>query len=178
MSPAAWLVSRDITASAGPWDERLSLNDDGEYFCRVVAASDHVQFVEQSRCYYRQSGPSQLSRTFDRQALQSFALSLSLSVDHLLAVEESARTRAAALAFVEHCAVWFNPHDLDLVQPIAHRLGRFVEVRPETRKEQIAQAVFGEDLGSRVLTTVRKAKLAAAVNWDRFWYRLTPTLPL
>src|SRR4029079_10572650 len=115
MSPAAWLVSRDITAAAGPWDERLSLNDDGEYFCRVVAASDHLQFVEQSRCYYRQSGPSQLSRTFDRQALRSFALSLSLSVDHLLAVEESARTRAAALAFVEHCAVWFNPHDLDLV---------------------------------------------------------------
>src|SRR5262249_33099886 len=31
----AWLTPRDVIKKAGPWNERLSLNDDGEFFCRV-----------------------------------------------------------------------------------------------------------------------------------------------
>jgi hypothetical protein len=31
MQPGNWLVSRELTESAGPWDTRLSLDDDGEY---------------------------------------------------------------------------------------------------------------------------------------------------
>jgi hypothetical protein len=31
---------------------------------------------------------------------------------------------------------------------------------------------------SRVLATGRQARLAAAANWDRLWYRRTPTVPL
>ena len=30
MQPATWLVSRELTHAAGPWDVRLSLDDDGE----------------------------------------------------------------------------------------------------------------------------------------------------
>src|SRR6266700_4344460 len=32
MQTATWLVSRTLTQAAGPWDTRLSLDDDGEYF--------------------------------------------------------------------------------------------------------------------------------------------------
>ena len=41
---ATWLVSRELTQTAGPWDTRLTFDDDGEYFTRVVALSDGVQF--------------------------------------------------------------------------------------------------------------------------------------
>ena len=30
MQTATWLVSRELTEAAGPWDTRLSLDDDGE----------------------------------------------------------------------------------------------------------------------------------------------------
>ena len=30
---ATWLVSRELTEAAGPWDPRLVVDDDGEYFC-------------------------------------------------------------------------------------------------------------------------------------------------
>jgi len=178
MSPAAWLVRRDLTEWAGPWDERLSLNDDGEYFCRVVSVSERVQFVADARCYYRQSGSAQLSRTFDRRALQSFALSLSLSVDGLLSLEDSSRTRLAALQFVEHSSPYFNPHSIDLLEPLADRLGGVIRVPPTNLKGRIARAVLGEDLGARVVTTGKKARLVTAVIWDRLCYRLTPTFPL
>src|SRR5271168_1163157 len=43
MQTATWLVSRELTEAAGPWDTRLSHDDDGEYFCRVILGSDGVR---------------------------------------------------------------------------------------------------------------------------------------
>ena len=91
--PAAWLISRRVAEAAGPWDERLSLNDDAEYFCRVVLASGHVHFDEQATCYYRSTGYGQLSRTRSERALESLLLSLALCIRHLQSVEVSERTR-------------------------------------------------------------------------------------
>src|SRR5437879_8909068 len=61
MQTATWLVSRELTEAAGPWDTRLLADDDGEYFCRVLLASDGVRFVPEARVYYRESGSNTLS---------------------------------------------------------------------------------------------------------------------
>src|SRR5207248_8713341 len=39
MQPATWLVSRELTEEAGPWNRLMLVDDDGEYFCRVLLAS-------------------------------------------------------------------------------------------------------------------------------------------
>src|SRR5438477_5078181 len=61
MPPATWLVSRELTQSAGPWDTRLTFDDDGEYFCRAVRASDGIRFIPEARIFYRVSGPGTVS---------------------------------------------------------------------------------------------------------------------
>ena len=61
MQTASWLVSRELAEAAGPWDTRLLGDDDGEYFCRVLLASDGVRFVPEAKVYYRTSGTSSLS---------------------------------------------------------------------------------------------------------------------
>src|SRR5271166_4732111 len=53
MQTATWLVSRELTEAAGPWDVRLFVDDDGEYFCRVILASDGIRFVPQAKVFYR-----------------------------------------------------------------------------------------------------------------------------
>lgn len=78
MNTAVWLVSRSLTERAGKWDERLSLDDDGEYFCRVVAASGYVHFVPGAKVYYRQWHSGSLSRTTSEKACRSLFLSLTL----------------------------------------------------------------------------------------------------
>jgi glycosyltransferase involved in cell wall biosynthesis len=45
MQTATWLVSRELTEAAGPWNTQLLGDDDGEYFCRVLLASKGVRFV-------------------------------------------------------------------------------------------------------------------------------------
>src|SRR5205807_7008133 len=49
----AWLTPRAVIEEAGPWNEQLSLNDDGEFFCRVVLASSGIRFCNDARGYYR-----------------------------------------------------------------------------------------------------------------------------
>jgi hypothetical protein len=41
----SWLVSRSLTEAAGPWNEGLTLDDDGEYFGRMMTFADGVRFV-------------------------------------------------------------------------------------------------------------------------------------
>ena len=40
MQNATWLVSRELAEAAGPWDENLQYDQDGEYFTRVLIASE------------------------------------------------------------------------------------------------------------------------------------------
>jgi glycosyltransferase involved in cell wall biosynthesis len=95
MHPAAWLVPQAVAASAGPWDERLSLDDDGEYFSRVVLAAQGVRFAPAARSFYRAHDGPRLSASKGLRAAESSFLSCTLKERHLLAREDSARTRRA-----------------------------------------------------------------------------------
>src|SRR5436309_10092524 len=56
-----WLVSRELSDAAGPWDRRLSHDDADEYFSRVIMASDRIKFVPEARSYYRAAGFNSVS---------------------------------------------------------------------------------------------------------------------
>ena len=58
MQNATWLVSRELAEAAGPWDESLHYDQDGEYFARVVLASEGTRFVPGTGVFYRVSSAS------------------------------------------------------------------------------------------------------------------------
>ena len=62
-----WLVSRELTEAAGAWDVRLFRDNDGEYFCRVLLASDGTCFVREAKSYYRSAGFNSMSRRIRAQ---------------------------------------------------------------------------------------------------------------
>jgi glycosyltransferase involved in cell wall biosynthesis len=95
MHPAAWLLPRGVADRAGPWDERLSLNDDGEYFSRVVLASSRVCFCPGAVTYYRSGIPSSLCNARSPAAWASAYLSSWLSAAALLRREDNPRARRA-----------------------------------------------------------------------------------
>jgi glycosyltransferase involved in cell wall biosynthesis len=93
MHPAAWLVPRSIAEAAGSWDETLSLNDDGEYFCRVVLASRFVKFCTEAKSYYRSGLPGSLSDWKSDAAYASAYRAIAQCSQQLLHYEDSSRTR-------------------------------------------------------------------------------------
>ena len=116
MQPGTWLVSRKLTELAGPWDQRLLIDDDGEYFCRVLMASNGVQFVPEAKVYYRTMGSNRLSNiTHSPQKQEAQFLSLQLHIKYLLSLEDSMRTRTACLTLLQTWLYAFYPQRLNLV---------------------------------------------------------------
>jgi GT2 family glycosyltransferase len=154
MFPAAWLVSRRLIELAGPWDNRLSLDDDGEYICRLVAASDTVHFVPSARCYYRIGNAGSLSGQKSEKALQSAFLSMQLSVDHLLKLESSTATRRACLALVQDNYAPFFPEHAELVAR-CHALAATLGGNLEAPRERTHFRLFRQLLGWRAAKATR-----------------------
>lgn len=93
--PIAWLTPRAVLDRAGPWDETLSLDDDGEYFARVLLASAGIRFVEDAVSYYRTHDGPRLSSSRGRRAASSSFRSTEKKQSLLLGTEDSPRTRHA-----------------------------------------------------------------------------------
>ena len=116
MHPAAWLVPRNISDSAGMWNENVSLNDDGEYFCRVILASQGVKFCTDAKSYYRSGISGSLSGSKSRKAWESAFLSAELCTNNLLSVENSDRTRYACACYWQCFVFMAYPQAQDLIQ--------------------------------------------------------------
>lgn len=90
-----FLLPKRLLQKTGGWDERLSLIDDFEFFTRVISSCAGMTFAHEARLYYRSGVVNSLSGQKSRKAVESQALSLLLGTGHLLAVENSPRTRRA-----------------------------------------------------------------------------------
>jgi glycosyltransferase involved in cell wall biosynthesis len=146
MHPAAWLVPRVIADRAGPWNESLSLNDDGEYFARVALAARRMVFATAGASLYRSSLPGSLSRRRDRRALESVASSMTLIARHLSRAEDSPRVRRALADYWQRLIFEIYPAAPDLrrfAEAEVHALGGS-RLKPEIGpREQIVACLFG-----------------------------------
>ena len=101
MANFAWLTPRALLERAGPWEETLSLVDDGEYFCRVLLAASSVLFCPQARGFYRSGAATGLSRRRDRAALVSAFTAIDLSCRRLLQrCDSPAANKACATSYL------------------------------------------------------------------------------
>lgn len=85
IQPNAWLTPKKLIDDAGPWNEELSVDDDGEFFCRVVLASKGIKYSKVGINYYRKHiNESNLSSQKSYKAHLSQITSLNLKLKHLL----------------------------------------------------------------------------------------------
>lgn len=171
MQPATWLVSRQLTLLAGPWDTRISLDDDGEYFCRVIRASTGSRFVPGAKTYYRASGAGSLSNVDQSdKKLESLWLSMRLHVDYLRGLEDSARTRAASVTYLGNWLGYFHPARPDIiaeVKKLAASLGGDVAVPGVRPKYALIGKIFGDAVARRAQVFLPNLKAAGWRSWDK-----------
>lgn len=93
---ACWLTPRKLIEKAGPWDESLSQNQDGEFFTRVVAQSHEVKYCSSAKVYYRSKLTGSItSKAKEKKALESFYQTCQSFEQVLFSLEDSERTRLA-----------------------------------------------------------------------------------
>lgn len=82
---STWLVHRNVVEEAGPWDERVLKNQDGEFFCRCMTIANKIVFTEESSVYYRVTGEGSISYSRKEEALKSILLTYDLYHKHVKA---------------------------------------------------------------------------------------------
>lgn len=85
VQPNAWLVPAKVIRSSGLWNESLSLDDDGEFFCRVVLAAKGIIHVDENLNYYRkhQDGKNLAFINSERKMISALKAA-QLKADHLI----------------------------------------------------------------------------------------------
>jgi glycosyltransferase involved in cell wall biosynthesis len=176
MQTATWLVSRELTEVAGAWDTSMAVDDDGEYFCRVVLASERTRFVPEARVFYRIRPSSRLSHigASDRKK-DAMVTSMKLHVQYLRSLEDSERTRKACLAYLQNWFHNFYPERPDLVaelQSLAAQLQGHLE-EPHLRwKYAWIKPVFGWKAAKWAQLAFPQLKACCIRNVDKAMYRL------
>lgn len=162
MQTGTWLVSREVTEAAGPWNNRLLGDDDGEYFCRVLRQADMVRFVPGARVYYRKPNRRSLSHIgFSDRKREAQWTSMRLHIEHLRSLEDSERTRVACVKYLQHWMMPFYPERLDIftwAQEMARSLGG--EIKAPTLPEKYAwlEKAFGWVAAKRTLSFLQAAR--------------------
>ena len=177
MQNATWLVSRELAKAAGPWDTRLHVNHDGEYFCRVLLASEGTRFVPGTGIYYRASGTNSVSYIGNSdKKKESLLLSMKLHIQYLRSLEQSERVRKACLAYLQlRYSNVFYPDRPDLMQEaqqLAGMLGGRLQPPKLFWKYLWIQKLFGFAAAKRVRNRWNQYKSSVMRSWDKALFRL------
>jgi glycosyltransferase involved in cell wall biosynthesis len=84
VQPNSWLTPRALIEKAGIWNEFRCPDDDGEFFCRVILASEGIKYSTIGTNYYRKHKHNNtLSAQKSRSAYESLILSIDLKYSYL-----------------------------------------------------------------------------------------------
>lgn len=177
MQTATWLVSRELTEAAGPWNTKLACDDDGEYFCRVLLASDGVRFTPDARVYYRASGAGSVSYIGSSNLKRDSQWdSMKMHIAYLRTLEDSPRTRSASVSYIRNWLLFFYPERADLLdemRKMAHELGGEIQTPRLSWKYSWIEFLLGEKLGRRAQFVLPRIKWSLLRLVDKFLFRLT-----
>lgn len=93
--PHCFLTPRELIEKAGPWDESLCFNQDGEFFARVLLSAKCIQFVPNTKTYYRRDSQSSISKGRTSKHIQSWLKSAKSIERNLLENRNTTEAKAA-----------------------------------------------------------------------------------
>jgi glycosyltransferase involved in cell wall biosynthesis len=169
----SWLVSRRLCELAGPWNEALKINQDGEYFCRVVRSSDFVKFHSDALCYYRKGTANSISRT--NRSLQELSYSNNLCINHLLEFSDDGDTRKASINFLQSFISKFYVDNSDIIRVNQNRiieLGGKVKKVDESLKFYFLRKITGRKIARDLKSKVWYFRINIEKWLDKFFYTI------
>jgi glycosyltransferase involved in cell wall biosynthesis len=176
MQNATWLVSRELVEAAGPWDEGLHYDQDGEYFARVLLASVGTRFVSETGIFYRASSSSRISYIGNsNKKKDSLFRSMKLHIQYLRSLEESERVRKACVAYLQIWYGFFYPGRPDIVaevQALAAELQGWVEPPCLRPKYAWMMPIFGRNAAQQAQMALPQFKADVIRRCDKVLHRL------
>lgn len=112
----AWLTPRSIINKTDSWNEALTLDDDGEYFSRIVLNSNGIIKTDGISYYRKHASHMSVSAGNNKQAFQSALLSALLKKEHLLKYTNTYEAKLAIYKQLINVAVAVYPTNPEIYQ--------------------------------------------------------------
>jgi glycosyltransferase involved in cell wall biosynthesis len=174
---SCWLASRRLTDAAGPWWEVRSPDDDGEYFCRIVAASERIRFVPEAKCYWRVGNYGSFSGAWARStaAQEATFKSMCRCIEHCRNLDDTEPSRAACIRFLQDRLIYFypdNPGIVEQARELAKALGGDLALPRLTWKYTLVRKAFGWKTAKRVQILCPQFRVVISREWDKLMWNL------
>jgi hypothetical protein len=138
---------------AGPWDEELLVDQDGEYFARVLLQGCKVLFAKESRCTYTKPTQGNVSILNSSLKEKSLILSLKKSLTHCLISSYKNKLKKACIR---------------RIRDIGYRLRSNYELVQEARKHEQKMWIYDlnlrEPYGYNILCSFLGIKMSLALR--------------
>lgn len=122
----AWLSPRNLIQKAGLWREDLNINQDGEYFSRVVLQSKKVLYCPSAMVYYRSRISGSVSSSIQNPfAIQSRFKTIKLLESKLIERENSPRVRHALANAYQDFIYSYFPKQPNLIAEAEKKVKEF-----------------------------------------------------
>jgi glycosyltransferase involved in cell wall biosynthesis len=174
MQNATWLVSRELAEAAGPWDATLRYDQDGEYFSRVLLASEGTRFVPEARIFYRSRGTDRISYIGSSNVKRdSLFRSMRLHMQYLHSLEDSERVRKVCVKYMQAWYGVFYPERPDIMeelQCLAKAFGGTLKVPQMRWRYAWIKSVFGWKAAKMAQTILSQGRDSLKRNWDKMMF--------
>lgn len=157
IQPNAWLTPINVIKNAGRWNENLSLDDDGEFFCRVILNSSGIVRDFKSLNFYRKfKNRVSLSGSLTKTALLSqFNANVSKKNELLNRLANEHTERAIGNLFLNLCIISYlkdqEIYDLSRSEILNLSIKPNAKVILGGKMSQLFTAIFGWKL-AKILT--------------------------
>jgi glycosyltransferase involved in cell wall biosynthesis len=178
MQTATWLVSRQLSEAAGPWNTSLLGDDDGEYFARVVLASRRVRFTRDGQVFYRIVGTSRLSYLgSSKRKLDAHYRGMLMQIGYVRAIDDGPLVRAAIVRYLATWLPYFYPERPELVdqmKALAIELGGELSPPGMGWKYAWIDGLFGRVAAKRAQERYNAGKTSLLRALDKALHTLGP----
>jgi hypothetical protein len=181
MQTATWLVSRELTKAAGSWNTQLLGDDDGEYFCRVLMASNGVRFAHDVGVYYRDVPNSLSYLGLSNRKIEAHWYSMMLHIQYLRSMEDTDRTRAACVAYLQNWLGNFYPERMDIVnqaKQLAESMGGQLYTPRLSWKYSWIDTIFGRNSAKRAQVALPRLRWSVARFLDKALFKIENQKPV
>jgi glycosyltransferase involved in cell wall biosynthesis len=116
-----WLTPRNIIEKTGGWNETLKVNQDGEFFFRVLLNSKGIKFTENAFVYYRRDVNNSISLGNIPERASSILQSYT-KYEEILNIDNSFEMRQALAYNYAKFIYIFYPKHIDLINSAFHKI--------------------------------------------------------
>lgn len=119
----AWLTPRELIEKAGLWREDLVINQDGEFFSRVILQSKKVLYTPEAKVYYRSNISGSISSGIQKpKAIASRFKTIQLLEELIWEKEQSLRVNKFMADLYQGFIYSYYPKCIELVRKAENKV--------------------------------------------------------